>query len=85
MQSGITVESHTQHFQNGLIEGLSGAIPENCLWNLACPATEDDIVAVVTNLTELATEGGLSEEQVRHDAGLLTGWIIRSTRQTRGE
>ncbi len=80
INNSIALSSHTPQFQNGFIEGLSGVKPDNCLWPLACPVTEDDIVSVINNLTEIAVEGWLDQAQLRHDAGLLAGWICRSVR-----
>ena len=43
----------------------------------AHPITEQDIVSLVRNLVEVGQEGWLSEEHLRHDCGVIAGWLLR--------
>jgi hypothetical protein len=76
----IAVAVNTAAFHNGFVEGLTG---EYCRVRLNCPVTEDGIVEIMRNLCEIAQEGWLKEELLRHDAGLLAGWLSRQAQEGR--
>ncbi len=73
----LAVSIDTGAFHAGYVAGMTG-VGENCgRYNIACPPTEEGIVDIVRNLCEIAQEGWLSEKQLRHDAGLIAGWLNR--------
>lgn len=76
--TALAVSIYTVAFQHGYVEGLTGVTPEGCPPHLRCPIEENDVVDIVTNLVEIALEGTLTDEQLRHDTGLLAGWISRA-------
>ncbi len=39
--------------------------------------TEEVIVKIITNLTEIAQEGWLTEDLIRRNAGIIAGWLAR--------
>jgi hypothetical protein len=54
-------------YQDGVSWGLHGDMPA---------LSDTIIVAIIRNLCEIAQEGWLSEELLRHDAGQIAGWIV---------
>jgi hypothetical protein len=76
----IAVAVSTAELHNGFVEGLTG---EYRRVRLNCPVTEDGIVESIRNLCEIAQEGWLKEELLRHDAGLLAGWLSRQAQEGR--
>ena len=68
----IAIQSSS--FQEGYQGGLNGYFRGV---RLTEPLTEETIVEIVQNLTEIAVEGWLTEELVRRDAGIIAGWIVR--------
>jgi hypothetical protein len=62
----------THQFRTGFVEGLSG---EYTRFPVGQPITENDIVEIVRNLTEIAQERWLTEDMLRHDCGPIAGWI----------
>jgi len=79
--SNSAVETNTPAFQRGYTEGLTGVKFEQRGWSVEQPITETDIVEIITNLTEIAVEGWLSDDLLRHDAGLIVDWIARGVYQ----
>lgn len=84
MSQSLAVVTHTPAFLAGFAEGLTGIARENCERISACPVDEEDVISVISNLADIAKEGWLSQDQLRHDAGLLAGWICRAERRSRG-
>ena len=78
-QDSIAVRIDTTSFHTGFVEGLTGERNGRIIpaLRLNYPVTEQDIVSVIQNLCEIAQEGWLKDEQVRHDAGLIVGWLYR--------
>ena len=75
----IAVQMESTAFRQGFAAGLTGqyAPDEPSRFDIADPVTEDDIVGVIQNLCEIAQEGWLSDRLLRHDAGLIAGWLLR--------
>ena len=71
IKTHIQIESEA--FKQGFIEGQTetGNV-------FPCPLTEGELVCIVENLTEIAKEGWLTEELLRHDTRLIAGWLTRS-------
>ncbi|GEM_PF-1090686 len=72
---------HSTDFQQGFEVGLNGGLGENYRFKLELPVNEESIVAIIRNLCEIAQEGWLSEELLRHDAGQIAGWIVSGAGQ----
>ncbi len=70
----IAVQMETAAFSKGFTEGLTG---EYTRFPIKRPVTESDVVEIVRNLCEIAQEGWLREDLLRHDAGLIAGWLLR--------
>lgn len=71
----IAVQIDSKAFHSGYVAGMTG-VGENCgRYNIACPPSEAGIVDIIRNLCEIAQEGWLSEKQLRHDTGLIAGWL----------
>ncbi len=70
-------------FLQGYKAGLTGqyAPGEHSRFEIAHPITEDDIVGIIQNLTEIALERWLHDDLLHHDAGLIMGWVVRSASQ----
>ena len=66
----------TAEFRQGFEIGLNGGLSEGYRFKLDLPVSEEDIVAIIRNLCEIAQEGWLSEELLQQDAGLIAGWIV---------
>lgn len=73
-RNSIAVLVSTVDFHSGLVEGLTTSTSR---FNIVEPVTEDGIVEIVRNLTELAQEGNLTETMLRRDCGLIAGWLAR--------
>ncbi len=73
-RNSIAVSVSTSAFHSGLVEGLTISTHR---FNIVEPVTEDGIVEIVRNLTELAQEGNLTETMLRRDCGLICGWLTR--------
>jgi hypothetical protein len=69
--NSVIIGSET--FRRGFSKGLTG---NDARFSLYPPISEDKVVSVIENLTELAANGELTEARLLHDCGLLTGWII---------
>ena len=80
-RNSIAVSVSTDAFHSGLVEGLT--ISTN-RFNIVEPVTEDGIVEIVRNLTELAQEGNLTEIMLRRDCGLIAGWMARELAAAKG-
>jgi len=74
----IAVLIDTPEFNAGFVEGITGA--QNG-FHTEQPPTEDGIVEIIRNLTEIAVEGWLKEGLLRHDVGLIAGWLSRPVQQ----
>ena len=70
----LATQIDAHQFRTGFVEGLSG---EYTRFPIKQPITENDIVEIVRNLTEIAQERWLTEDMLRHDCGLIAGWISR--------
>ena|SRR5260370_50516 len=71
----ITVLMDTPEFSKGFVEGLTGEYARfGCMQK---PPNEGDIVEIIRNLCEISQEGWLRESLLRHDAGLIAGWLSR--------
>lgn len=68
------VSLHSKEFDFGFQQGLARKFRNIQLGTIV---TEEEVVEVVRNLTEVAVEGWLTEEQLLRDCGILAGWIIR--------
>jgi hypothetical protein len=66
----------TIEFQKGFETELYGGLCGGSRFKLELPASEESIVAIIRNLSEIAQEGWLSEELLRRDAGQIAGWIV---------
>jgi hypothetical protein len=68
----------TEDFRVGYETGLAGGmcIDGTQRFKLEQPVTEELIVEIIHNLTEIAIEGWLSESLLRRDAGMIAGWIL---------
>ena len=75
----VTTEAivmQTADFQRGFETGLNGGLCGGYHFKLELPVSEENIVAIIRNLCEIAQEGWLSEELLRRDAGQIAGWIV---------
>jgi hypothetical protein len=71
----ITVLMDTPEFSKRFVEGLTGEYARfGCMQK---PPNEGDIVEIIRNLCEISQEGWLRESLLRHDAGLIAGWLSR--------
>jgi hypothetical protein len=73
-RQSIAVRIDSPSFHTGFVEGMSG---EYAGYPVQMPVAEQDIVSLIRNLCEIAQEGWLREEQLRHDAGIIAGWLLR--------
>lgn len=73
-RQSIAVRIDSPSFHTGFVAGKVGesGLP------LDQPVSEQEIVSIIRNLCEIAQEGWLREEQLRHDAGMIAGWLARS-------
>lgn len=71
----VRIDSHS--FRSGFVEGLTGQRDGFPVLPVQRPITEEDVVSIIANLCEIAQEGWLKDEQVRHDAGMIVGWLYR--------
>jgi hypothetical protein len=76
-QNSIAVRIDTTSFHTGFVEGLTGQRDGFPVLPVQRSMTEEDIVSIIVNLCEIAQEGWLKDEQVRHDAGMIVGWLYR--------
>jgi hypothetical protein len=67
------VLAQTQVFREGY---QSGHKHKDKRFDLTQPISEETTVQIVANLIELALDGEMNETRLRHDCGLLIGWII---------
>jgi hypothetical protein len=67
-------------FLAGFVEGQTDGIQHERFSVVDGPATEAGLVEVVRNLCEVFQEGWLTDEQLRHDVGLLAGWLLREVK-----
>jgi len=59
-------------------EGYESAVNDTIhRFDLPDQPTEAIIVDIITNLTEIAVEGWLTEELVQRDGGMIAGWLVR--------
>jgi hypothetical protein len=63
----------SEPFRIGFSKGLTR---KDGRFDLRAPISEERVVSIVRNLTELAADGELIEEHLLHDCGLLTAYII---------
>jgi len=70
--------TQTEDFRVGYETGLAGGMCIDGIqrFKLDQPVTEELIVEIIRNLTEIAVEGWLSESLLRRDAGMIAGWIL---------
>src|SRR5712691_2035799 len=67
----------TDAFWDGYKAGLAGGVNEGMRrFRLDRPVTEETVVNIIRNLTEIAVEGRLSESILRQDVGRIVGWIV---------
>ena len=73
----------SEPFLRGFSMGMAGG---DRRFDLCPPITEDRVVTIVRNLTEMAIDGELREDHLLYDCGLLTGYIVAAmdTLQQRG-
>lgn len=76
-QQSVAVTIDTNAFHSGFVEGMTGERDGRLVPALhpGQSVTEGDIVAII--LCEVHTEGWLTEEHLRHDCGLVVGWLYR--------
>jgi hypothetical protein len=74
-------------FRQGYQAGLTGryAPGEHSRFDISGPISEDALVGVIQNLCEISQEHWLRDDLLRHDAGLIAGWVVRSARAGIGE
>lgn len=70
----LSANISTAEFSKGFVTGLTAATGR---FGINMPVTEEGLVEIVRNLTELAVEGNLSESLLRADCGLIAGWLLR--------
>jgi hypothetical protein len=71
----LSLQIDTNSFHSGYIEGLTNGTRR---FDLSDSPTEQGIYEIVSNLIEIALEdGGINESWVRHDSGLIAGWLTR--------
>lgn len=69
---------HSSSFRSGYASGLKGQYRHDI--TLPDQIDEDTVVSIINNLLCIQAERWLTDELVRRDAGILTGWIVaRST------
>lgn len=75
----IAVQMESAAFSAGFTAGLTGTYTpgEPSRHDTDEPVTEDGIVGIIQNLCEIAQEGWLTDNLLRHDAGLIAGWLCR--------
>jgi len=78
-RNSIAVAIDTNAFHSGFVEGMTGERDGHTIPALhpGQSITEGDIVAIIRNQCEVAQEGWLTEEHLRHDCGLVVGWLNR--------
>jgi hypothetical protein len=76
------VIANTEEFQLGIREGR-GNSQKQARFNLDGCVTESGIVEIVMNLCEMYYDDELSDEQLQHDCGLIVGWVMRASRESR--
>ena len=71
--AGKPVRIQSQWFRQGYVHGISGAK------GMPNEPTEQAVVSVVQRILSIYSDDGeVSEEQMRYECGLLTGYLIRS-------
>jgi hypothetical protein len=70
----LSVNLESDAFLSGFVAGQAGVTGR---FDTSGPLIEAKAVDLVRNLTEIAVEGWLSEEQLKYDVGLLLGWCLR--------
>lgn len=73
IESAIAISS--VDFTRGYHEGWAAQDVRG--FSLHLHANEETIVEIIRNLCEIAQEGWLSEELLRRDAGIITGWVSK--------
>lgn len=76
-RNSVVLQADTPAFHAGFLEGQTCTRNLTPLLMYEHNITETDIVAIVRNLTEVAQEGWLTEEHLRHDCGVIAGWLLR--------
>ena len=76
-RQSIAVRIDSPAFHHGFHEGMTGERDGRLTQVYAHPITEQDIVSLVRNLCEVMSEGWLTEEHLRHDCGVIAGWLLR--------
>jgi hypothetical protein len=65
----------TPSFHTGFVEGLTNGTQR---FDLSDSPSEQGIYDIVNNLLEIVLEeGSINESWVRHDCGLIAGWLSR--------
>jgi hypothetical protein len=70
----LSVNIESDAFLSGFVAGQAGVTGR---FDTNGPLIEAKAIELVRNLTEIAVEGWLTEEQLRFDIGLLLGWCLR--------
>lgn len=76
-RNGVEVQADTQAFSRGFVEGQTGLRDGYPVYRIGHPISEQDIFSIIRNLVEIDREGWLREELIRHDAGVIAGWLLR--------
>jgi hypothetical protein len=73
----LIVLVRTEEFQRGIREGRQDRRPQPRFDLKGC-VTESGVLEIVRNMCEMYFEGELSDQQRRHDTGLIVGWTLRA-------
>jgi len=73
--NSLTMHSSAD-FVQGFYEGLADTQPLP-RFDIRYSITEQGILEIVENALAMYQDGELSEDLLRHDIGLITGWIMR--------
>jgi hypothetical protein len=72
--SHMSVQIDSEAFYRGYTQGMTN---QDKRFDLFSDPSEASILAIVTNLCEMAADSELSEAQLRHDCGLIAGHLLR--------
>ena len=74
-QNSLTMNSSAD-FVQGFYEGLADTQPLP-RFDIRYSITEQGILEIIENALAMYQDNELSEDLLRHDIGLITGWIMR--------